>query len=534
MRGDARIAEPIGGVTLLREGGADLSTDPPPASRWRRKRPETSPPMNDRADPSEAHAVAASRQGDLAAWEYVTRRQQETVFRSAYLVTRDSLAAEETTKIVFTRAYRSLHSLDVDTGLKPWLMAMAGSAARTYLRDIAQRRDARVPDPDPCPRYVATPIDLGQGARRPTPAAHEALVDAFEGMLDDDRFAIAARYAFDLGQNDAAVRLGIAPDEVEQRVVSSMRRLRVRVAEIMARNATPDLVGPAGARPVTPVDRFASIADDQLGSVTMAAVLSELPWTPDVAPVVCSQLARQGLAYPEQRSVAVTAPGLDAGQRPGSGSTSRSGSQRPVRRSHGMSSMRVVGLTAGLALVAVSFAVGGGAAGGDQRLEIPADVGSGIAALLGQGEAGPAADQSSGASVVQRPPAPGEAASATEAASLPLTQQAAQAPQLAIIGARRFDNGKLGARISIGWASADRAGPVGKTRLERKIGRGKWRAFAWSDSEASTVAAMRPGKTYRFRLRSVDEAGAEVLSPVARVVLSSRGPRSQRLMLLEG
>jgi hypothetical protein len=111
--------------------------------------------------------------------------------------------------------------------------------------------------------------------------------------------------------------------------------------------------------------------------------------------------------------------------------------------------------------------------------------------------------------------------------------QPAEAPELAIIGARRFDNGKLGARVSVGWVPAEGAAPVASTRLERKIGRGKWQALAWSDSEL-TVATMRPGKTYRFRFRSVDEAGAEVVSPVARVVLASRGPRSQRLTLLEG
>jgi hypothetical protein len=40
-------------------------------------------------------------------------------------------------------------------------------------------------------------------------------------------------------------------------------------------------------------------SDDQLGSVTVALVVSELHWTPDVASAVMDRIARDAAAYPE-------------------------------------------------------------------------------------------------------------------------------------------------------------------------------------------------------------------------------------------
>ena len=43
----------------------------------------------------------------------------------------------------------------------------------------------------------------------------------------------------------------------------------------------------------------ASLADDELGAATISVVISELEWTPDVAPAVVDRLGRDAVAYPE-------------------------------------------------------------------------------------------------------------------------------------------------------------------------------------------------------------------------------------------
>jgi hypothetical protein len=41
------------------------------------------------------------------------------------------------------------------------------------------------------------------------------------------------------------------------------------------------------------------LSDDELGTVAVALVVSELQWTPDVAPAVMDRISRDAVAYPE-------------------------------------------------------------------------------------------------------------------------------------------------------------------------------------------------------------------------------------------
>jgi hypothetical protein len=41
------------------------------------------------------------------------------------------------------------------------------------------------------------------------------------------------------------------------------------------------------------------LSDDQLGGVAVALVVSELSWTPDVAPAVMDRISRDAVAYPD-------------------------------------------------------------------------------------------------------------------------------------------------------------------------------------------------------------------------------------------
>jgi hypothetical protein len=47
-------------------------------------------------------------------------------------------------------------------------------------------------------------------------------------------------------------------------------------------------------------DAIASLSDDQLGTISVSLVVSELRWTPDVAPLVLDRISRDAVAYPEQ------------------------------------------------------------------------------------------------------------------------------------------------------------------------------------------------------------------------------------------
>ncbi len=252
------------------------------------------------AGAQEQAAIDAARRGDLRAWEGLIRRHQELVYRSAYLATRDSASAEEVTKSTFVRAYRSLRTLEGTVQVRPWLLGITATVARAHLRALALQRDAKMPETDPCPRVPASPPLLVNGGFRPTAVEHEALVTAFDGLSDDDRVVIASRYGFFLSRDEGATRLGLSSEQIEERLAATMRRLRARVAETMTTLGPPQRGSRSSGISPAPVDRLALVADDELGALTMAVVLSELRWTPDVAPAVCTRLEREAVAYPEE------------------------------------------------------------------------------------------------------------------------------------------------------------------------------------------------------------------------------------------
>ena len=161
---------------------------------------------------TEVAAVEAARHGDLRAWEHIIRLHQELVFRSAYLVTRDSALADEATRGAFIRAYRALPDLDPETEIRPWLMGIVATVARTTLRELAQRQGAGMEDLESSPRFLATPMNTDPASRRPTPLEHAAILHAFDSLPDEDRLIIVSRYGFGLSISEMAARLGVAQE----------------------------------------------------------------------------------------------------------------------------------------------------------------------------------------------------------------------------------------------------------------------------------------------------------------------------------
>lgn len=56
---------------------------------------------------------------------------------------------------------------------------------------------------------------------------------------------------------------------------------------------------------------LSGLSDDQLGTIAVSLVISELHWTPDVAPAVMDRISRDAVAYPDQfdrRSASSAAP----------------------------------------------------------------------------------------------------------------------------------------------------------------------------------------------------------------------------------
>ena len=216
--------------------------------RWRRRR-HASPAL---ALPDsrgwEGAATEAARRGDLRAWEQLTRRHQEVIFRAAYLTTRDSASAEAVTKQVFMRAFWSLRSLERETALRPWLMGISHGSSKPHpgAGTAARRQDAHPRFPvgaSPPPRSTSRQACPG---RRPSNMRPYSTPSTPCQQADEDRLIIASRYAFGLSRADAEARLGIPADQLDGRLVAALTRLRGRLTEMMVM-----AIGSGPGRPLT-------------------------------------------------------------------------------------------------------------------------------------------------------------------------------------------------------------------------------------------------------------------------------------------
>jgi RNA polymerase sigma-70 factor (ECF subfamily) len=513
-----------------------------------------------RGQTTDAALVQATRAGDLRAWEHLVRRHQEVVFRSAYLATRQSVSAEDVTKAAFLRAHHSLGSLKEGAAVRPWLVGITVGVARAHLRELAQRRDAKLPIRESTPRVPATPPPLPPGVPWPTAAEHEILVGAFDGMGDEDRVILAARYSFGLSSADAATLLGVEPAQVDERLRTSIRRLRARIGQSPGASGSRMADVSTTPGPGRRSDRLVALSDDQLGSMCLLVAFSGLPWTPDVAPATCARLAREAAAYPEQPASnaaaggpsgeasvgAASAGGVSAGAASAggvsAGAASPRGSSRPEgrtsltgvparprRRNRGSTILRAAVLVTGFAVL--GFALASAARG----LQLPHEMRGSVDALLGRaasGPVGPAAE-----------PAPEVAVPIGEPAAMDLDDDVpagvfetspGQVPGISIVGSRTLEDGDVGAQVRVDWQPGGELGPIVSGQLERSIAGGTWTTVTATDGSDPLLTILGPDRRYRFRVRAVDGGGAEAVSPPIGIQLTVRDPRSRRLALEPG
>ncbi len=182
-------------------------------------------------EPADAALVEAARRGDLYAWERLVRRYQESVYRVAWLVVRDSDLAEAASLSTFVRAYRALPSYEDKLGLLPWFIRIAAAESRQ------QRRESGRPSPSdrpverrPAPHYPSSPLPGLAGTAGMTPLERQTLAEAFDRLGEEDRLVLAARYLFRLSRDEAANALSIAAGVVDDRLEDALKRLRSRLA----------------------------------------------------------------------------------------------------------------------------------------------------------------------------------------------------------------------------------------------------------------------------------------------------------------
>jgi len=174
----------------------------------------------------DAELIERARGGEVVAYEELVRRYQDVAVRTAHLFAPDG-DAEDATQEAFVKAYAALARFRPDAPFRPWLLRIVANEARNRRRSATRRvglalrvvEDRRPDDAAPSPESAVL-----AGERR------SDLLNAVNGLRDEDREVIAVRYFLDLSEAEAAETLGIPRGTVKSRLSRALGRLRERLA----------------------------------------------------------------------------------------------------------------------------------------------------------------------------------------------------------------------------------------------------------------------------------------------------------------
>ena len=173
-------------------------------------------------DPADRDAglVERARRGDDHAYGLLVARHQETAFRVAYLVTRDTDEAADAAQQGFIKAYRALGRFREGSPFRPWLLRIVTNEARNARRSAGARGRLAVRLGQGWESDVSPEDAVLQAERR------ELVLGALERARDDDRVVVALRYFLDLGEAEMAAALDCPPGTVKSRLSRALGRIR--------------------------------------------------------------------------------------------------------------------------------------------------------------------------------------------------------------------------------------------------------------------------------------------------------------------
>jgi RNA polymerase sigma factor (sigma-70 family) len=177
-------------------------------------------PLEDKRSDSEL--IDRARKGEVMAYESLVRRYQDVAIRTAWVIAPDG-DAEDAVQDAFVKAYAALARFRPDAPFRPWILRIVANEARNRRRSAGRRaglalraaEDRRPGDAAPSPESAV----LADETRT-------TLLAAINGLRDEDREIIGARYFLELSEAEAAETLGVPKGTVKSRLSRALGRLR--------------------------------------------------------------------------------------------------------------------------------------------------------------------------------------------------------------------------------------------------------------------------------------------------------------------
>jgi RNA polymerase sigma factor (sigma-70 family) len=147
------------------------------------------------------------REQAMAKLERWVTAYQPVVFRAAYLILRDTQAAEDVAQDTFIKAYNAALRYDPGEGVRSWLYRIA---VNTSLNEVRRRKRER------------TAVDRLDRGDVPDPSGSvdtsSDLAEAIDRLPERLRIAVICRYFLDLSEAEMAGALKVRPGTVKSRL----------------------------------------------------------------------------------------------------------------------------------------------------------------------------------------------------------------------------------------------------------------------------------------------------------------------------
>lgn len=135
--------------------------------------------------------------------------------------------AEEVAQEAFVKAYYALPRFRPGAPFRPWLLRIVANEARNR-RKASRRREGvalRLQASLPTDQAAPSPEEEVLASER-----RAALLDAVNGLREQDRLAVAYRYFLGLSEEEMATALGCARGTIKSRLSRSLSRLRAALS----------------------------------------------------------------------------------------------------------------------------------------------------------------------------------------------------------------------------------------------------------------------------------------------------------------
>jgi RNA polymerase sigma-70 factor (ECF subfamily) len=179
--------------------------------------------------PDDGALVAASQQGDQAAFGEIVRRYQRAVHRLAWSLTRNASDADDLAQETFVRAWGAIARFETGQPLYPWLARIVTNQAYSLFRHRKRRPEESIEPHVEAGRQWGVDDDPSEHSARDE--HHARLRECFGELAPEHQAVLSLRVMQDLSYEEIASALAVPIGTVMSRLSRARAELRRRLAE---------------------------------------------------------------------------------------------------------------------------------------------------------------------------------------------------------------------------------------------------------------------------------------------------------------